>query len=208
MLQIPFEKYKAITSYSIYPEDEFVPLEVPDNWSWTKAYNVSLKNYIKIINSSLKSGYTLGLSTDITDPNFVKRLGVAYVPAGSKTTIKPEDRVGTWEDITNQKLGEMSKSKSEPGPEREITTDLRERGFSIYFVSDDQKAHIIGTAKDQYGKRYYKIKSSSEATGIKGKGGYVYMSESYMEYKTLSILVNIDALPKAISQSLLSKNNQ
>ncbi len=60
--------------------------------------------------------------------------------------------------------------------------------------------HLIGTATDQNGTKYYKIKNS---WGTDQKyDGYFYASEAFMKYKTMDILVHKDAIPKKLRKKL------
>jgi bleomycin hydrolase len=56
--------------------------------------------------------------------------------------------------------------------------------------------HITGIARDGSGNRYYITKNSWGVTGA--RDGYVYMSEAYVRAKTISVLVNANALPRAL----------
>ncbi len=183
-LNLPLDNYKVITSYTCYPENSYVQLEFPDNWCWISAYNVPFKDFTQIVHNSIDKGYTVAVAMDITDNNFMKERGIAIVPALNVNVIRPEDKTGAWENITNSQLNQINKSKENPGPERLISSETRQRGFDNYFVTDDHMVHIIGTARDQYGKKYFKIKDSSGYKGDRGKGGYVYVSETYFLYKT------------------------
>ncbi len=58
----------------------------------------------------------------------------------------------------------------------------------------------MGTATDQAGNRYYKVKNSWDTNQI--YDGFFYVSEPYFLAKTISILVNKDAIPKETAKKL------
>ena len=83
-----------------------------------------------------------------------------------------------------------------PCPELEITQEMRQIGYDTYQTTDDHGMHIFGLAKDQNGKKYYMVKNS---WGDSGKyHGIWYVSEAYVRYKTMDILVNKNAIPADI----------
>ena len=59
---------------------------------------------------------------------------------------------------------------------------------------------IIGTSTDQEGNPFFKVKNS---WGIRPPyEGYYYFSRPFVEYKTMSIMVNINAIPAEIRTKL------
>ena len=64
---------------------------------------------------------------------------------------------------------------------------------------------IFGIAKDQNGKRYYLVKNSWGTVKSDYKGIW-YVSEAFMQYKTLDIMVHKDAIPEDIREKLKIKN--
>lgn len=201
-LQIPLDDYRVLTSFDLYPEKSTIQMEVPDNWRWATAYNISLPDYEKAIHSAIQNGYSVGISLDITDANFMKARGIAILPATTVNAIKSADKTGQWEKITLTELRKINATREVPGPERAVTPLMRSRGFANYFITDDHMVHIIGTAKDQFGKLYFKIKDSANSGGVEGKGGYVYVSESYLFYKSVMIVVHKDAIPQNIASGI------
>ncbi len=59
---------------------------------------------------------------------------------------------------------------------------------------------IIGTAKDQEGNRYYKVKNSWDTNQI--YDGFFYVSEPYFLAKTMNIYVNREAIPAATAKKM------
>ena len=78
---------------------------------------------------------------------------------------------------------------------------MRQQAFDDYTTQDDHGMHIIGTAKDQNGKKYYLVKNSW-GTERGRDGGMVYVSEAYVRYKTTSIILHKDGVPDDITKKL------
>ncbi len=76
-----------------------------------------------------------------------------------------------------------------------ITQQMRQTDFDNYTTIDQHNMHIIGIAENSNGKRFYIIKNSSDQ---KNCGGYMYMSKEYLLLKTISVMVNKNAIPKEI----------
>jgi bleomycin hydrolase len=77
-----------------------------------------------------------------------------------------------------------------------ITQQIRQAAFDNRTTEDVHNMHIIGIAVNEKGNKFYIIKNSSDA---KDCGGYLYMSKEYLLLKTISVMVNKNAIPKAIS---------
>ncbi|MBA3972203.1 MAG: aminopeptidase, partial [Bacteroidetes bacterium] len=67
-------------------------------------------------------------------------------------------------------------------------------------TTDDHAMQIIGLAKDQNGKEYYKVKNSwGETNDYKG---YLYVTKAFVQLKSTGILVHKDGLPKSLAKKL------
>ena len=77
---------------------------------------------------------------------------------------------------------------------------MRQEAFDNYETTDDHGMQIVGTATDQNGTPYYKVKNSWNTTGP--YDGYWYFSRPFVAYKTMTVLVNKNAVPKAILKKI------
>jgi bleomycin hydrolase len=172
--------YIELSNYKDMPYYEKMVQPVSDNWSYDQLYNVPMTELTDIVDEALKKGFTVGWATDVSEPYFSWKNGVAFVPNTDLYNITPEQRA-TFFDA--------------PSPEKEITEDLRLEGLYTMKTTDDHGMHIIGLAKDQNGKEYYKVKNSwGENNDYKG---YLYVTKAYVQLKSTAIMVNINALSKA-----------
>lgn len=80
-----------------------------------------------------------------------------------------------------------------PVEEIDVTQQMRQEMFDSQETTDDHGMVIVGSATDQKGNRYYKVKNSWDTNQI--YDGYIYVSEPFFLAKTLDIYVNKDAVP-------------
>jgi bleomycin hydrolase len=80
-----------------------------------------------------------------------------------------------------------------------ITQKMRQTAFDNHTTEDVHNMHIIGIAENNKGKRFYIVKNSSDQRNC---GGYLYMSREYLLLKTISVLVNKNAIPKEIKNKV------
>ncbi len=192
--------YVEITSYTHHPFYKSFALAIPDNWMWGEAYNVPLADMMSIIDNAIDNNYTIAWGSDVSEKGFAtKKQGIAVIPdADTKEMSNAE--IAKWENMSaSEKDAELYKF-DKPGKEKAITQEMRQEAYDNYETTDDHGMEIIGKAKDQHGTPYYIVKNSwGEYNKYKG---YFYASVPFVEYKTISIMVNKNAIPTAIRQKL------
>ncbi len=87
-----------------------------------------------------------------------------------------------------------------PVAEKTISEDLRLEGLYNLSTTDDHAMQIVGMAKDQNGRQYYKVKNSWGATN--DYKGYLYVTKSFVQLKSTGILVHKNAIPSNLKTKL------
>jgi bleomycin hydrolase len=190
------ESYIHLTSFTHRPFYAPFVIELPDNWDHTTATNLPLDELIGVIDHALAKGFTIAWGADISEKGFSHRNGVAIVPETNPTEMAGMER-SRWEQLTPKEKDDMLYSFKNPVKEMVITPEARQLGYDNFTTTDDHAMHIIGIAHDRNGTRYYIVKNSW-GTDNNPYGGYLYVSESFVRYKTISIILNIEAIPKNI----------
>jgi bleomycin hydrolase len=173
---------------------------VPDNWSWDEVYNVPLDDLSTIIDYALKNGFTVAWAADVSEKGFAtSNKGVAVLPAAPTETMDDAE-IARWEALPEKEKEKELYELNQPVSELEVTQEMRQEAFDNYQTTDDHGMHIIGTATDQEGDVFYKVKNS---WGDYNKyDGYFYASKPYVKYKTMCIMVHKDAIPQQIREKL------
>jgi len=190
---IDADDYVEISSYTHHPFYSKFVIEVPDNWSWDKVYNVPLNEMMEIMESAIMSGYTIGWASDVSEKGFAYRKGVAVVP---ETNVKnmADSEIGKWENLSVKEKNKKLFSFASPETEKVITQEMRQKAFDNYQTTDDHGMHIVGISKDQKGHKYFIVKNSWGTDNNPYKG-YFYASFPFVAYKTMSFMVHKDAIP-------------
>ena len=200
-LPIKMEDYVCLSSFTHHPFYKTFVIEVPDNWMWASVYNVPLEEMMAVVDNALANDYSIGWASDVSEKGF-NRKGLGLVPDYDQLIAKQHE-VGSdqarW-------VGAAPSSRPEeiafvaPCPELDITVEMRQQGYDNYTTTDDHGMHIYGIAKDQTGKKYYMVKNSWGITG--DYDGIWYVSEAFVRYKTMDIMVNRNAIPAEISAKI------
>jgi aminopeptidase C len=197
-LGIRTEDYVSLTSFTHHPFYTAFAIEIPDNWRWSLSYNLPLEELMRVIDNSLESGYTVAWATDVSEKGF-NRQGLAVVPDAQAATGPGSDEAH-WLGLSAQEKDSLISKLASPVPEKKITQELRQEAFDNYETTDDHGLLIYGTALDQNDTKYYVVKNSW-GTGSPYKGVW-YASVPFVEYKTMSIVVHKEAIPKEIRRKL------
>jgi len=181
------DDYVQITSFTHQPMHEEVMIEVPDNWLWGTSYNVTLDEMEQAVDNSLKNGYTVSWATDVSEKGFSLKNALAIVPAENYNDMSTEERSAMFDG---------------PKDELKIDAEIRQAAYDNYETTDDHGMQITGKVKDQNGGEYYVVKNSWGERENSNKVGYIYASEAFFRYKTISVLMHKDALPKDVKKEL------
>ena len=184
------DDYVEISSYKDYPYYKPFVLPVPDNWSHDRVWNVPMEELTTIIDYAINNGYTVGWATDVSEPYFSYKNGIAYVPNINLNNIDAETKANLFNG---------------PKPDKVITEDMRQDALNNLTTTDDHGMQITGLAKDQTGKEYYIVKNSWGSTN--DYKGYLYATKPYVQFKSTAILVHKDGIPKDILKKLKVSNS-
>jgi bleomycin hydrolase len=172
------DDYVSLTSFTHHPYYAPFVLEVPDNWAWQSAYNLPLEEFSEVAKGAISKGYSLAWASDVSEKYFRHKDGIAFVPNVE------------LESLTSVVAADMAlKGVSE----KIITSDLRQKAFDNFETQDDHAMHIVGLAKDQNGSTFFIVKNSW-GNDSNDCGGYLYVSENYFKYKSISFLVHKNAI--------------
>jgi bleomycin hydrolase len=177
--------YVELTSFSHHPFHSRFAIEIPDNWARNRSYNVPLDELMGVIDHAIDQGYSVDWDGDVSERGFCHGRGVAVLPA---------------EPWAERSEAARQRVCATPEPEVGVTQELRQQLFDSHSSTDDHLMHIVGIARDQNGTKYYITKNSWGETGA--QDGYVYMSESYVRAKTISIVVHREALPRSLQEAV------
>ena len=131
-----------------------------------------ISEFISIINESLLNDYSVCWDGDVSEDGFKTRKGLA--------------------NLKNKNGSKLMVMSAQPH---------RQRLFDLQITTDDHLMHAVGMYQDTTSNtNFYLIKNSWGE--YKPYSGYLYMSEDYMKYKTIAILVHKDAIPDKIKDKL------
>jgi bleomycin hydrolase len=179
------DDYIEFSNYKDSPYYEKMVMPVPDNWSYDQLYNVPMTELTDIIDYALDKGYTVAWSSDVSEPYFSWKNGVAFVPNMDLYNITDEQKKTLFDG---------------PMPEKDINEDMRLEGLYSLYTTDDHAMQIVGSAKDQNGRTYYKVKNSwGETNDYKG---YLYVTKAFVQLKSTGIVLHKNGVSKVLKNKL------
>ncbi len=187
--------YISLTSFTHHPFYTQFPVEVPDNWLSDLSYNLPMDEMMEVMDYAVDNGFGIAWASDVSEKGF--KAGYAVVPDVDFKEMSDAE-IAKWTKMPKaQQDAELFKK---PGKEKVITQELRQKEFNNWQTTDDHGMHILGKAVDQIGNKYFIVKNSWGEYGP--YKGYLYVSYPFVAYKTTSILLHKDALPKNIKKKL------
>lgn len=163
------DNYINLTSFTHHPFYQPFILEVPDNFSGGKYYNVPLEEFMEITRNTVLSGYSVLWDADVSNDNFKTDEGYAM-----QWKVQPKGKIGPDADefICDQ--------------------NYRQSLFENLTTQDDHLMQFVGIEKTKSGKLFYLTKNSwGEIGRFKG---FIKVSEAYFALNTIAIILHKDAL--------------
>ncbi|MDE6198138.1 MAG: aminopeptidase [Muribaculaceae bacterium] len=199
-LPIKTDDYVPLTSFTHHPYYETFAVEVPDNWLWAQYYNLPLDEFKAVVDNSLEKGYTVVWAADVSEGGFKWADGVAIMPKGKDQGDMEGTELARWVKLSDKERANARFDFKGPVEEITVTPESRQEMFDNQETTDDHGMEIVGTATDQKGNRYYKVKNSWDSN--QKYDGFFYVSEPYFLAKTVDVLVNREAIPAATAKKL------
>ncbi len=191
------EDFETYTSFNHHPfYTEFI-LEIPDNWQWASNRNVPIEDLKAIVDNALENGYSVAWGADVSEGGFKWRKGYAVLPEKKNEADMTDTELSRWVKLSDKDREDAAYDIKGPVKEQTVTQESRQKMFDNFETTDDHGMVIVGTATDQEGNRYYKVKNSWDTNQI--YDGFFYVSEPYFLAKTLNVTLNKGGVPKKIA---------
>lgn len=169
VLKFNANDYAYFTSFTDKPYNDFMVINVPDNFSNGQYFNIPLKDLMDIAEKAVNKGHHFLWDADVSNIGFNTRDGYGLF-IDEKLTA-PIDL-----DVN----------------EKTYSPELRQQLFESLVTQDDHLMDITGIVTTDKGKKFFKVKNS---WGERGPyKGYWYVSFPYFAINTISIVVPKSAL--------------
>jgi len=167
VIKINPDDYVDILSYRQEPFYQFVEYKVPDNW-WHSAdyYNVPVDVFMETLKKVLRSGYTVSIGGDVSEPGFDRQTQCAVVPDFDIPSAYINDDARQFRFSNN------------------TTTDDHGMHLVGYLEKDGKDWYLIKDSSS--GSR----NNDPDAPEF----GYYFFSEDYVKLKMMDFMVHKDAV--------------
>ena len=190
------ENFVNITSYTHHPFYENFILEIPDNWAWTESMNVPMEDMQRIVDNALEKGWTVMWAADVSEGGFKWNKGYALLPEDKDQKDMTDTELSRWVKLSDKDRESSRFDIKGPVKEKTVTQEARQKTFDNFETTDDHGMVIVGTAVDQEGNKYYKVKNSWDTNQL--YDGFLYVSMPFFLEKTLGVGVHNKAIPADI----------
>ena len=197
-LGINIDDYIPFTSFTHHPFNEKFALEVADNWLWGEYYNVKMEEMKQIVDNAIANGYSVAWAADVSEGGWQWKNGFAVLPVEKGETLEGTE-LARWTKLSDKDREKETNKITGPVKEIQVTQEMRQEWFDAHKTTDDHGMVIVGSAVDQEGNKYYKVKNSWNTNQV--YEGYIYVSEAYFLAKTMDIVVNKAAVPATIRKN-------
>ncbi|MDI6783155.1 MAG: C1 family peptidase [bacterium] len=165
VLQLNLDDYQDVLSLMQQPYYKKVEYEVSDNWWHSKEYlNVPLVQFMQIIKTAVRNGYTVCIVGDVSESGYEPQLNIVMVPTYD---IPP---------------GYIDENARQVRFSSRRTTD----DHAIHLVG-----YLEKDGKDWY---LVKDSGSSARNGKKQNQGYFFYNEDYVKLKMMNLIVHKDII--------------
>lgn len=175
-------------------------IHIPDNWTATMTYNMTMDELMAELDNALNSGYTAGWAQDVSDKGFSRKAGVGVVLTDDVNKIR-ESNPKAYKKMSDDEIRESIYKFETVMPEIDAVDDeMHQKAYDDWSTGDDHSMLIVGIAHDQNGVKYYKVKNSwGEAGPFKG---YWYCSEKFVRLHTIFFTVNKESVSNDMAKKL------
>jgi bleomycin hydrolase len=173
VLKLNMDDYVDILSYMQKPFWKKVEYDVDDNW-WHDStyYNVPAEVFIGIIKKAVRSGYTIAIGGDVSEPGFDREYQVGIVPTF---------------DIPSEYIDDYAK-------QMRFTDKITQDDHGMHIVGYTEK-----NGRDWYLVKDSGSGSRNNNPNAK-EFGYYFINEDYVKLKMMDFTIHKDAVKEIISK--------
>ncbi len=186
-LPIDLDDYVDLTSYTHHPFYESFILEIPDNWRWHSQYNLPLDEMMQVVDHALDNGYTIEWAADVSELGFDRIKAIGIIPRGRRGEHGGH-RGGALGQTLGSRASEGSLQLREAYPREEHHSADAPDG--IRQLSDYRRPRNADRRLRNRPDRQALLQGQELVGRTSPYDGYYYFSRPFVEYKTMSILVN------------------